>query len=184
MLGNQLEKRFHGNPSGLDTAVVAHESVISFRRGEGGVPLAIASPTDSDVWPFVLIDSGLRSSTASMIRVAAPYFTGEGGDGRIARFDELAGQVATGLADGDTGCVGQAMRSAQRYLSEAGVSNGRMEEIVETCEQVGALGAKLTGAGGGGCVLALLDPATHEEQLRELKRRIGSRHVYSVRLNG
>lgn len=180
--GNRLERRFHGNPSGLDTAVVACEQVIAFRKGHAPVTVSPSSAAGS--WRFALLDTGVRSSTLSMIQVAAPYFQCPAGDARLERFNALADLAITGLTLGRPAALAAAMDEAGTYLDEAGVVNAAVRQVIEVARATGALAAKPTGAGGGGCVLVLLDPepARADRQLAELGERIGGDRVYGVEL--
>jgi mevalonate kinase len=188
--GNRLEKRFHGNPSGLDTAVVACEQIIAFTKGQAPEVLRVTplvppqgSRASTGPWRFALLDTGARSSTLSMIQVAAPYFTGADGDRRLAQFDALATAVAQGLADAEPAVVAAAMADAGARLDEAGIVNARIREVRDAALAAGVLAAKPTGAGGGGCVLALLDAATADAQLADLKVRLGATRVFGVELS-
>ena len=180
--GNRLERRFHGNPSGLDTAVVACEQVIAFCKGQS--PVAVVPSRANGPWRFALLDTGVRSSTLAMIQVAAPYFQGLGGAARVERFNALADLAISGLTSGCHADVSAAMNEAGVYLAEAGVVNKAVSELLETARAAGALAAKPTGAGGGGCVLALLeaDPARADRQLAVLSGQVGGGRVYGVEL--
>ena len=180
-MGNQLEKRFHGNPSGLDTAVVAWEEVITFKRGQCPIPVTIKSPVDGP-WRFAVLDSGARSSTLEMVQKAAPFFRGEDGDSRLQRFDDLAQVVAGGLASGDALSVAGAMDEVGAHLKAAGIVSSQLDDVIQIARDCGALSAKVTGAGGGGCVLALLDPEDAPSQLSLLKSRLGAHRVFEVEL--
>lgn len=177
-LANRLETRFHGKPSGLDTAVVAFETLIHFRKGSIPMPFRPVSPqlpqqlksAAAPKWSFALIDSGLRAPTMGMIHVAAPYFSGVLGEKRVQVFDDLAGQVIAGLQKGAWQDVAAAMNEAQISLAATGVVNETLADIVaraRAAEAAGVAAAKVTGAGGGGCVLCLLEP-------RESRESVGS----------
>ncbi|MEN9835782.1 MAG: mevalonate kinase [Pseudomonadota bacterium] len=180
--GNQLERRFHGNPSGLDTAAVALEQAIAFRKGLAPEVLQVAAPKGASEWRFALIDSGIRSSTLSMIQVAAPYFQGSQGEGRIAAFDQISQQVIDGLNTGNQSLVATGMDEAGRRLAEAGVVSEPLRQLIDQTLSVGCLAAKTTGAGGGGCILALLDQEQSQSQLAKLKERLSGTYVCSVEL--
>ena len=180
-LGNILEQRFHGSPSGLDTAIVAYEECIWFQKGKPAQPFTLPEPPEPKLgWHFALIDSQVRASTLSMIQVAKPYFVHSQGESRIARFDQLSQVVMKGLRDYDFGCVADALTEASRLLTSAGVVTKQLKEIIADCISHGALAAKPTGAGGGGTVLALLDPTQAKFQLEKLKERYGLGNVFSV----
>ena len=179
--GNQLEKRFHGNPSGLDTSVVAFEQCILFQKGSN--PVGIPScPEVSEKQPltFALIDSGMRASTLAMIRLAEPFFKGTDGDKRLAKFDELADAVQEGLLTRDAQSVAEAMNECGVLLHHAGIVSSGLMNMIEFCQSIGTLGVKSTGAGGGGAIMALLDPARTEEQLRTLVQEFGQKSVFQI----
>jgi len=180
-MANELEKRFHGNPSGLDTAVVAWEEVITFARGQNPTPVILKRPAGGP-WHFAVLDSGARSSTLEMVQKAAPYFRGEAGDSRLRRFDDLSLLVASGLASGDVHAVAEAMEETGSHLASAGIVSGPLHDVINIARNAGALAVKVTGAGGGGCALALLDPTTASVQLASLKCKLGANRVFDVEL--
>ncbi len=183
-LANTLERRFHGNPSGLDTAVVAYEAIVAFRRAQTPAIIKARAPKNSaePCWRFAIIDSGIRASTMVMVKAAAPYFKGEMGEHRLRLFETMADQVFAGLTSGDELAVADGMTHANILLTEAGVSNPKLQEIIDICAACGCLAAKLTGAGGGGAVLALLSPQLAEQQLTQLRQQLGEALVYEVKL--
>jgi galactokinase/mevalonate kinase-like predicted kinase len=161
---------------------VALGEVISFAKGTPPAPVRVAPPTGDGAWRFALLDSSARSSTLAMIQAAAPYFQGLGGPARLHAFDGAAVAVAQGLATGDAPAVADAMRATGAWLAEAGIVNQELAELTQLAAEAGCLAAKPTGAGGGGCVLALLAPGRAAEQLATLSARIGATRVYAVDL--
>jgi mevalonate kinase len=178
-LANLLEKRFHGTPSGLDTSVVAFEQPISFVKGEPPVLIPL-SPQQK--WQFVLIDSGTRASTKVMIQQVAEFFQGEAGQKQVDACNELALWVEAGFRKGNLHQVANAMQQAQRILEAAGIMTSVLREMIQVAEEVGVLAAKVTGAGGGGCILALLDPTQAAWQVSHLEAVFSSKSVFSVSL--
>lgn len=150
------EQVFHGYPSGLDHTVAQHGGFGLFRRGHGLTPL-----------------TGLPASTAALS--LAVGHTGRARDtkGRVARvaelhrqdpkttsacFGRIAGlveQAIAALRAGDLAALGAAMDRNQVELAALEVSCPEIEEMCRLARGAGALGAKLTGGGGGGCVVAL-----------------------------
>lgn len=185
-MSNKLERRFHGNPSGLDTAVVSFEQAVSFTKGTAPVPLDISRPTVKGVqaknWRFAIIDSGLRSSTIEMIDKAAPWFTDTDRATKINQFNVLASQSIKALKTGDLVSLGQAMTAANSLLSQAQLVPTPLENIIDTAHSYGAIAAKITGAGGGGCIIALLAPDRATETITNLQHKYGSERVNEVNL--
>lgn len=183
VLANALEARFHGNPSGLDTMVVAHEAPVYFAKNQTkGVELIDVKKPESKAWHFALIDSKVRASTLSMIKIAEPYFKGPDSDKRLALFDDLAKAVKKGFESGDTPSVKDAMNTCHRLLKDAGVVTPPLESIIKQSLELGVLAAKTTGAGGGGSILCLLDPSAADEQFRSLGQLFGENYVHKVSL--
>ncbi len=179
---NELEKRFHGNPSGLDTAVVAYEQCVLFARAQPIQGIEVQAPSGGP-WDFALIDSHVRASTLAMIRIAEPFFKGAAGDRHVASFDQISLLVRDALESGAAAEVGRAMNNCDELLVGAGVVPEAMREMIDASRKLGVLGAKTTGAGGGGMILALLDPASAQEQFAALKTEFHSHPVYRVRLS-
>lgn len=174
---NKLEERFHGRPSGLDTSVVAHEKVILFRKGDGATAIDVKG-----TWRFALVDSGIRASTLAMIRLAAPFFSGDAGIRRIALFDELTMQVRDGLQSNDEATVAEGMQNASSLLDHAGVVSQDLKDIIYRCRAFGVSAAKPTGAGGGGAVIALLSKDAHDSEYQAIIDYFGSERVFKVTL--
>jgi mevalonate kinase len=69
------------------------------------------------------------------------------------------------------------MDQGHGLLQRVGVSNERLDEMVAFCRQQGALGAKLTGGGGGGCMLALVDGGASGEAMASGLEQLGYRAI-------
>lgn len=184
-LANQLERRFHGTPSGLDTMTVALEKPVLFAKNHNPHIIQVQGIKRDDrrlPWTFAVIDSGTRSPTLAMVQETAPYFVGDSGKNRISHFDKIARDTASGLESGALALVRDSMEEASHLLSEIGIVPPLLQDIITRSKQCGALAAKVTGAGGGGCILCLLDPERSEETLTLLKSKFQQEKVYEARL--
>jgi mevalonate kinase len=148
------EQQFHGNPSGVDVALATRGGLGLFRRGYG------LSPLDAPPLPIVIGLSGEPRATKAMVeRVAAALESDAAANG--ARLGALGTAAVRGAAlvenptDAALGELGELMTSAHRHLAALGVSTATLDGMVGGALAAGALGAKLTGAGGGGAVIAL-----------------------------
>ena len=146
------ERVFHGNPSGLDAAVALGGGVIRFSVGDG------ASHTGAPPPPIVVIHSGQEGKTSNMVdRVAARMYSyPEDSAKKLEAMDRLAERGTDAIRVWDLPTLGSLMIENQRYLDWFGVSTPALNKICAVAIGAGALGAKLTGGGGGGCAVALV----------------------------
>lgn len=159
----ESERGYHGTPSGIDNTVVAHEQAIWFQRQASGPPLItpIAIKT-----PLTLLvgDTGVRSATRLPVGMVRERREAEP-ERYEALFDAIGACVAaarTALAAGDLAALGAILNRNQELLVEMGVSSPELDRLVAAAQQAGALGAKLSGGGWGGVMLALVTPETRD----------------------
>lgn len=157
--GFAIEAVFHGTPSGLDHAVAALGGAVLYRRDEAPQTVAM-SPVH-----VVVLDSGTAGDTGAM--VAGVRSRRPGNEALLQRLGQLVEERVSDL--GDRPALGAAMDEAHAVLGELGVSTPALDELALLARQRGALGAKLSGAGGGGIVLALVEDPT--PVLRGARRR-------------
>ncbi|MFN7684741.1 MAG: mevalonate kinase [Oligoflexia bacterium] len=153
-----LEHRFHGKSSGMDVAVCAVEKPVSFVRGRGPTLLsAIGLPK------VTFHDTGLRASTSECIRrveaqrLEDPVSSIRADDG-MARSSRLTLEALSWLEKDRSKAIVQlaeAMRLAHESFLIWALVPGAVQRQIEALLKQGALAAKLTGAGGGGFVIAI-----------------------------
>jgi mevalonate kinase len=147
------ERVFHGNPSGIDTAAAAIGGCFRFTREHGAHPIKVATPLVLAIgW------SGSASSTRTMVEGVARLRERkpEMVDKSIAGITALVANAALAVEAGDLRGLGQLLDLNQMILAGLLLSTGPIEDLCATARAAGALGAKLTGAGGGGSVIALV----------------------------
>lgn len=144
----------HGTPSGIDNTLATFGRPLLYRKS--ALPPAreieLAGPI-----PIVVACSDEFGSTAAQVsavrdrraRFEAAY------DRVFEQIDELAVAAADALSNRDFESLGAAMNLCHGLLNAIGVSTPALEAMVTTARQAGAMGAKLTGAGGGGSIVAL-----------------------------
>lgn len=146
------EAIFHGNPSGIDTAAAAGGGCLRFDRGIG--PSSIAAP--HDLWLAVGY-SGRGASTKEMVSGLARLFERkpETADKFLGAVRSLVENAILAIASGDGAGLGKLMDLNQMLLAGVMLSTEPIEAMCRSARAAGALGAKLTGSGGGGSVIAL-----------------------------
>ena len=145
------ERVFHGNPSGIDATAAAYGGWFLFRRGIG------VEPMKSSAEMLVCVgNSGVSASTKKMVEQVARVR--ERNAAAVQKiFDSIASLVRTArqaLESGNVGTLGRLMDINHKYLVQLMVSTPELDRLCEVARESGASGAKLTGSGGGGCVIA------------------------------
>jgi mevalonate kinase len=148
------ERVFHGNPSGIDSALAASGGVALYRKGAPLEPLAVGRELT-----LVVSHSGEPGRTYETVASVARQH--ERDPAKVEQiFDGIEALVANGksaLAGGELARFGQLMILNQKLLVTLLLSTTRLEEMCQVAQDAGALGAKLTGGGGGGCMIALCE---------------------------
>ena len=172
----EAERVAHGNPSGLDARAVTATSPIRFQQG-AAAPVAVGRSL-----VFTLADSGASGSTARAVaQVRERRSTDRAGtDTLISRIAELTEAAAEDLTHGDAPALGQRMNQTHELLTTLGVSDQRLDALVSAARAAGSAGAKLTGGGQGGCIIALADDAEHAEELGRALRGAGAPRTWTT----
>jgi len=146
------ERIFHGNPSGIDNAMSAVGGVALYRKGEPLQPLRSNKPLH-----LVIGYSGESSSTKEMVASVARQL--ENDPKRVHKAFEaievLVRNAKLAIESGDHIALGQLLDLNHTILSSLMLCTSKLDEMCQAARAAGALGAKMTGAGGGGCMFAL-----------------------------
>jgi mevalonate kinase len=150
----EVEKLYHGTPSGVDNTVVAYEQPVYFVRGQRPRPFAIGRP-----FTLIIADSGIASSTKVTVGDVRVRWLADP-DEMNAYFDRIGAIVedaAAAIAAGEPERLGPLMNANQALLVEIGVSCPALDALAAAAINAGASGAKLSGGGRGGNLIALAD---------------------------
>jgi mevalonate kinase len=146
------ETVFHGTPSGIDVAAASLGGCFSFTRSEGPAPIHVPHALTLAVGIV-----GPKVSTKVMVNGVAERRRADPNrvDRSLERIRTLVETARQAIETGDRARLGRAMNDNQVELGRLGLSTEALEHACEVARTHGALGAKLTGKGGGGCVVAL-----------------------------
>ena len=169
-VGLEAEKLVHGTPSGVDPAIATFGGALLFQTDTGFKALEVKS----DI-PLVVGDTGVERSTRVQVekvrklidnypQIAEPIK-------KAAR--EIVLRAIDALKTNDLKTLGDLMNINHALLYGVGVSDESLEWLINAAKKSGALGAKLTGAGGGGCMIALAENDKLEGVLQGIMRAGG-----------
>jgi mevalonate kinase len=165
----EAEKIVHGTPSGIDPAIATFGGALLFQMDTGFKPLEVKM----DI-PLVIGDTGIERSTRVQVdkvrelREKYPQIM----ESLTWAARQIVMRALEALKEKDLETLGELMNINHALLYGIGVSDESLEWLINAARKAGALGAKLTGAGGGGCMIAL---ARNEklEEVSEAIRRVG-----------
>jgi mevalonate kinase len=176
------EAVFHGSPSGVDHTTSVLGGFVRYQREAGGRPrfepvLGVA--------PFELVIAQMDRGADTRAMVEAVAALRKRQPALVPKLIALLGETAEAsigpLERGDRTQIGELMNLAHGALVAVGVSTARLDAGCHAARSAGALGAKLTGAGGGGCVIALPRPG-EAETLADVLRAAGALEVLTTTL--
>lgn len=162
------EKVAHGRASGIDAFATGATSPLVFRNGTAR-ELPIAVPGECS---FIIADSGVGGSTKDAVELLRRKFERDAETQKafVHRVSSLTHAALRDLAHGQVGDFGARLTENHRLLREIGISTDRIDALVEAALAAGSLGAKITGGGLGGCMIALAgDPRRAEAVVRRLE---------------
>jgi mevalonate kinase len=169
----EVERLYHGMPSGIDNTVIARGRPLFFIKERMVESIAVKTPLH-----LLIADTGVASPT----RIAVGGVR-QAWEANREQYDSLfrnIGQITTmargAMVSSEIHALGALMDGNQWLLQEIGVSSPEIETLVQAARQAGALGAKLSGAGRGGNVIALVQQEKLEPISRAL-REAGARSI-------
>ncbi len=148
---NDAESVFHGTPSGIDAAAAASGAVGRFTRKDGWQRVRVLQT----ITICVGLSGRPRDTAAQVAAVARLRERMPATNDVLALLGRLAGDAEAALASGDIDGLGRLLDAAHGLLAALRLSSPELDALVHGARSAGAIGAKLTGAGGGGAVIAL-----------------------------
>lgn len=155
-IATEAECLVHGTSSGIDPATVSATGPIRFRKGETPHPI----PLDGSLH-LVVADSGERAGTGKMVGMVREAIASDpAARATLETLGGIAPRMERALVETDLSTIGSLMNEAHSGLASLGLSTPKLDALVDAAREAGAFGAKLSGSGGGGVVVALTSPDT------------------------
>lgn len=166
----EWERVFHGTPGGIDNTMATYGGLVLYTKGQPPTRIVPRNPVH-----LIIGDSGEpRVAKLTIDSVRRQY---EREPERIGKlFDAIASIVSNGklaLETGDTRSLGQLMTLNHKLLASLLLSTDTLEAMIQAAMDAGAAGAKLTGAGGGGCMIALVDDEAAGAAVKQALAKMG-----------
>jgi len=148
------EELFHGTPSGIDNTVIAYERPVWFVKGRPPETFPVAHP-----FTLAIADSGIPSPTKESVGDVRRAWEDDPAtyESIFHRMADIVHGARRAIRDGNFAALGLLMNANQQRLEEIGVSSPALETLIQAARDAGAQGAKLSGGGRGGNVIALVD---------------------------
>ncbi len=153
-LAYEIEKIYHGTPSGIDNTVITYQKPIYFIKGKPFQIIRIKKPLT-----LIIADSGIKSLTSEVVAELRKRYEKNTIEiqEQFTAIGKISDEARRCLSNGNLIKLGTLMNQNHKVLASLDVSNSTLDRLVSTALSGGALGAKLSGAGKGGNMIALVD---------------------------
>jgi mevalonate kinase len=178
--GYEGEKGYHGTPSGIDNTAATFGGVLKFQRTDGD-PLFETFQLKTPI-NIVYASTGITSSTTTVVgdvrakKEADPAWF----DALLAQYRDLIAQAEPAVKESDLVKIGELMNQNHALLQDLTVSCPELDRLVEAARAAGALGAKMSGTGRGGLMLALTPDEAVQEAVAEALEKAGASQVWKT----
>jgi mevalonate kinase len=186
----EIEKLHHGTPSGIDNTVIAYAKPVYFVRnppspigrgvggeGDNGAKIQPLSPAR----PFTLLiaDTGQAAPTKESVGDVRKLWEADKSRWETVfdKVGEIVREAKNAIESGDISRLGPLMDTNHALLQEMTVSSPELDRLVLTAKSAGAGGAKLSGGGRGGNMIALVQPKEKAPAIAQSLRKAGAKNV-------
>ena len=176
----EVEKLHHGTPSGIDNTVIVYERPVHFVKNGSIDFIEFSKPIE-----LVVADTGLRYPTRDAVAAVSSLLQRRPRQTRtlIDSIGALVGLARSCIETGDNAQLGKLMTQNHELLRALDVSSAALDSLVEAAQRGGALGAKLSGGGRGGHMIALA-PRDAVLSVKQALLRAGANRVIVSSLGG
>ena len=163
----ETERILHKNSSGADCVVSTYGGLLYYHKDSNVKTLRFSNELS-----FIIINTGLKHSTGDLVSLVNRFRKNN-----LREFNDISnkssricGRAIKALEEGNLLSIGKLMNENQILLERIGVSTPEVNKIINLSIKYGAIGSKLTGAGGGGCVLSLIHPSDKDYFVSKMEK--------------
>ena len=169
----EIEKIHHGTPSGIDNTVITYARPVYFVKGQPAETFRVGEP-----FTIVIADTGIAAPTRESVADVRKLWESDKKhwENVFTEIGDISFAARRVIEEGWIKILGALMDENQTLLQQMTVSSPELDTLVEAAHQAGALGAKLSGGGRGGNMIALVEPEHAETVSRSLKEA-GAKHT-------
>lgn len=166
----------HGKPSGIDTWATQAQQALVYQKKQPPQFLSL------NLHGFLLIgDTGIKSSTKTCIDIVAKHYQSDLGKNHIKALGQLSESAIKACQRQDLMALGRDMKQAQKHLQKLDLSTKKIDQWLEMAKQH-ALGAKISGAGRGGAIIALCNDKNKARKIQTLWQESNLKECYIIDL--
>jgi len=173
-LAFEVEKLHHGTPSGIDNTVITYNAAVYYIKGKPIEKIHIAKP-----FGLVIADTGISTPTKETVADVRRLWESDP-DPYNKIFDsigKLAVAARSTIEEGNNVALGPLMNENHELLQKLDVSSPDLDKLVLAAREAGALGAKLSGGGRGGNIIALAAEG-HADEIKTAVEAAGARNAF------
>ena len=150
----EIEKLHHGTPSGIDNTVVTYAKPVYFIKGQPIETFSVGNP-----FTIVIGDTGVSAPTKESVADVRKLWEADQAkwEGMFDEVGTIAKEARKAIESGKTKVLGKLMNQNHTFLQEMTVSSPELDNLVSAALNAGAAGAKLSGGGRGGNMIALVE---------------------------
>ena len=180
-LVHKAETFAHGTPSGIDMAAALSDVPIWFQKGKKIRNVQLGGPLF-----LIVADTGHFGDTRAAVLSVREKFRAYPAKTQksVDHLGVITLEARAALSAGNLEWLGRLFDQAQAELAALGVSDDSINRLVDTAKKAGALGAKLTGGGRGGCVLALAKDLGQAKRIANTLMKDGAANTWYFRFDG
>jgi mevalonate kinase len=165
-LAYETEKLHHGTPSGIDNTVITYARPVYFIKGQPIQTFQVGAP-----FTIVIADTGVSAPTKESVGDVRKLWDADKSrwEAVFEKVGKIVREARTAIESGKWEELGALMDANHALLQEMTVSSPELDRLVSAAKSAGALGAKLSGGGRGGNLIALVTPQNAEKVACALK---------------